>query len=153
MSHLVLFIAQIANRGLFPGILLAIVFLPGDGIAAQFIEIKVAATSYRVELARSAEERRRGLMMRPGLERSSGMLLVYRQAGDHRIWMKNMLIPLRVYWIDSDSRVIGSRRLEPCPQDPCPIYSISQPSLYVLELSDHEHDIKLGDRINGLSDL
>lgn len=153
MSHLALLIAQIANRVLLSGFLLAIVLLPGDGIAAQFIEIKIAATSYRIELARSPDERRRGLMMRPDLGRSSGMLLVYPQAGDHHIWMKNMLISLRVYWIDSDFRVIDSQRLEPCQQDPCPVYSVSQPSLYVLELSDHEHDLRPGDRIDGLIDL
>ena len=41
-------------------------------------------------------------------------MLVYPQAGDHRIWMKNMRIALRVYWIDEHFTVIGAQRLEPC---------------------------------------
>ena len=124
-----------------------------DASAGQYIQLKTATATYRVEVARTPMARRRGLMMRDRLDRSSGMLLVYQQADDHRIWMKNMLIPIRAYWIDSDARVVAARRLEPCLELPCPVYSVAMPSLYVLELSDHEHDLKPGDRIEGLSDL
>lgn len=135
------------------GFLLFIALLPGIGLAAQFVDIEIASATYRVELARTPAERRKGLMMRQDLDRFNGLLLVYPKPGDHRIWMKNMLIPLRVYWIDSDFNVVGTRRLEPCLQDPCPVYSVSQWSRYVLELSDHGHDLKPGDRIDGLRDL
>ena len=153
MSHSGLLIAQLANRAVVPGFLLLMALLPGSVVAAQFIDIEIDSATYRVELARTPAERRQGLMMRQSLDRFSGMLLVYPKLRDHRIWMKNMLIPLRVYWIDSDFNVVGTRRLEPCLQDPCPVYSVSQRSLYVLELSDHGHNLKPGDRIDGLTDL
>jgi len=153
MSHSGFLIAQITNRALVSGFLLFITLLPGTGLAAQFVEIEIDSTTYQVELARTPAERRKGLMKRQSLDRFNGMLLVYPKLGDHRIWMRNMQIPLRVYWIDSDFNVVGTRRLEPCLQDPCPVYSVSQPSLYVLELSDHGHDLKPGDRIEGLTDL
>ena len=38
-------------------------------------------------------------MWRKSLADDHGMLLIYPQAGDNRIWMKNMLIPINVYWI------------------------------------------------------
>lgn len=128
-------------------------FLPGAIVATQFLEISVGAVTYQVQVAQTSPERRQGLMQRVSLDRYRGMLLVYRKSGDHRIWMKNMLIPLRVYWIDNDARVIEMQRLEPCQQSPCPVYAASRPSRYVLELSDHEHALKAGDIIDGLRDL
>jgi hypothetical protein len=89
-------------------------------------------------------------MQRQYLAARQGMLLVYSWPGDHRIWMKNMLIPLWVYWIDAGHMVIERRRLEPCTQQPCPVYSASGDSLYVLELGDYEHPLAVGDRVAGI---
>lgn len=78
------------------------------------------------------------------------MLFVYPQAGDHRIWMKNMLIPLRVYWIDANSVVIGVQRLEPCNVEPCPVYAVAGDSQYILELGDYDHPLDVGDKIENI---
>lgn len=112
-------------------------------------DITVGDASYVVELARSWEERQKGLMRRPRLDNDQGLLLVYPRAGDKRIWMKNMLIPIHVYWIDSNYRVVFHRRLEPCQVDPCPVYAGPSSSQFVLELNDSEHDIEIGDVMSG----
>lgn len=153
MSQLGLLIVQTGKTWLVPVITLLLVVTPVNAIAARFIEIKIDADRYRIELARTPAERRQGLMHRQRLDQFGGMLLMYSRSGDHRIWMKNMSIALRVYWIDSDFTVIDSKRLEPCREDPCPVYSVTKPSMYVLELSDHDHALKPGDRINALTDL
>ena len=90
-------------------------------------------------------------MWRKSLADDHGMLLIYPQAGDNRIWMKNMLIPINVYWIDADYRVIFHRRLEPCQISPCPVYAAPMASRFVLELNDSEHAIKTGDVVSGLN--
>jgi len=115
------------------------------------MQLEIGEQTYHIELALTSSERRRGLMHRQKLDRNTGILLVYRTPGDHRIWMKNVLIPLRVYWIDEEFRVIEMQRLEPCIQNPCPVYAAAKPSLYVLELSDHEHDLQPGDRLESIS--
>ena len=117
---------------------------------AQALELKIAQEIYRLELATTPEQRRLGLMHRSELGRYEGMLLVYPHAGDHRIWMKNVLVALRVYWLDEQFEVIGAQRLEPCYADPCPIYAVDGASRYVLELSDHEHPLRIGDRLHGI---
>ena len=89
-------------------------------------------------------------MQRQYLAPREGMLLVYSQSGDHRIWMKNMLISLWVYWIDAGHMVIDRRRLEPCIQQSCPVYSANGDSRYVLELGDFEHPLLVGDRVAGI---
>ena len=118
--------------------------------AFELREVFINDARYRVELATSAAERQRGLMHRPSLAADRGMLLVYPRDGEHAIWMKNMRIALRVYWLDADYRVVAIRRLEPCVADPCPTYRPAVVSRYVLELSDRDHPIALGDRLSGL---
>lgn len=114
------------------------------------LELRLAQEEYQVELATSAEQRRQGLMHRSKLGPRQGMLFVYPQAGDHRIWMKNMLIPLRVYWIDANSVVIGVQRLEPCNVEPCPVYAVAGDSQYILELGDYDHPLDVGDKIENI---
>ena len=117
------------------------------------VEIKLGQTTYQVELALTTAQRRLGLMHREQLASNSGMLLVYPQPGDHRVWMKNMRIPLRVLWIDDDHQVLHIERLNPCHASPCPVYSAPLPARFILELSDDDHDVQPGDKIEGLNDL
>jgi len=121
--------------------------------APDTIDIRIGETSYRVELALTSAQRRQGLMHRQQLASSGGMLLVYPRPGDHRIWMKNMLIPLKVLWIDEQFRVLQIQRLDPCQASPCPVFSAASPTRYILELSDDDHDVKPGDVVQGLNDL
>ena len=125
----------------------------GAVAALDTIDIKIGQTSYRVELARTSAQRRQGLMHRERLARNGGMLLVYPRSGDHRIWMKNMRIPLTVLWIDEQFRVLQIQRLVPCQAPPCPAFSAPLPARYILELSDDEHDVKPGDEVQGLNAL
>lgn len=153
MSHLsTVYSHSLRAARIFSLCLAAAIGAPGAA-AESLIELDIGGKPYRIELARSSAERRLGLMHRRYLDRDAGMLLVYRDTGHHRIWMKNVAFPLRVYWIDQDYRVIDMQRLPPCETDPCPVYSASGPSRYVLELSDHEHALKPGDRLPGLSNL
>ena len=119
---------------------------------SKTIEIRLNASHYRVELATTPVQRRRGLMFRKKLEADAGMLFVYPVAGDHRIWMKNTLIPLQVVWIDEEFRVISIQRLEPCIDQKCKVYGAQKPTRYILELSDHELDIKPGDVLEGIAE-
>ncbi len=114
------------------------------------LELRLAQDYYQIELATTVDQRRLGLMHRSQLGPRQGLLLVYPQAGDHRIWMKNMLIPLRVYWIDASSVVIGIQLLEPCNAEPCPVYAVAGDSQYVLELGDYAHPLAVGDKIENI---
>ncbi|MEM7565302.1 MAG: DUF192 domain-containing protein [Pseudomonadota bacterium] len=120
---------------------------------ARSAEISINQNHYQVEIADSVEKRRLGLMHRQKLEDNHGMLLVYPNNGDHRIWMKNMLIPLTVIWINNQFSVVEIKKILPCAAPPCEIYSSPFASRFVLELNDGNHPIRIGDRVRGLSDL
>ena len=113
--------------------------------------IVLAGEEYLLEIARSPEQRGHGLMFRDQLDERQGMLFIYPRPGDHLIWMKNTLIPLTVIWVDENNEVIGIKNLSPCERDPCPVYGVSKPSKYILELSGGDHRLEPGLRINGLT--
>ena len=113
-------------------------------------ELQLGGDIYQIEMAVTPAQRQQGLMYRSQLGRRQGMLLVYPQVGDHRIWMKNVPISLRVYWIDASFEVIEVQRLEPCRGEPCPIYAAGRYSQYVLELGDYDHPLAAGDKIEGI---
>ena len=132
------------------GVLLLTLWLSSS---VQAIELMLGQSAYEIEIAETPPQRQRGLMHRQHLGPHQGMLLVYPQAGDHRIWMKNMLIPLRVYWIDADFVVVAMQRLQPCSASPCPVYSVPADTRYILELGDYEHRLEPGDKIEALRGL
>ena len=124
--------------------------LAGGSGSVSAAELQLGGDIYQIEMAMTLAQRQQGLMYRSQLGRRQGMLLVYQQAGDHRIWMKNVPISLRVYWIDASFEVIEVQRLEPCRGDPCPIYAAGRDSQYVLELGDYDHPLAAGDKLEGI---
>ncbi len=141
------------KKALLPAALLLAALFHASALQAREIELDLNGKAYRIELALTSAERRLGLMYREHLAPDAGMLLVYRNSGDHRIWMKNVKIPLRVHWINSAFEVVDVQRLEPCSADPCPVYSARRESRFVLELSDDAQVLRPGDVITGLEGL
>ena len=133
---------------------IAVLFLfhTGSGHAAG-VALQIGGVTYDIELALTASQRQLGLMHRPELGPREGLLMVYPGAGDRRIWMKNVLIDLWVFWIDEDHIVLDKQLLRPCSTQPCPIFGTRGKAKYVLELGAYAHPLQPGDRIEGLKDL
>jgi len=108
---------------------------------------------YTLEIAKSQDQRQKGLMFRTALGSKNGMIFIYSNSANHRIWMKNTLIKLTVLWVNEDGSVLGIKKPEPCQRDPCEIYGLNQPSKYIIELNHDVHGIKIGDKILGLNQL
>ncbi|MBM3233990.1 DUF192 domain-containing protein [Candidatus Pacearchaeota archaeon] len=105
---------------------------------------------YNIEIAKSAEERERGLMFREKLDTSSGMLFIFPSEGEYNFWMKNTLIPLDIIWINSDKEVVYiAENMQPC-NETCNSINPGKKSKYVLEINFGEADrlgLKVGDKI------
>jgi hypothetical protein len=90
---------------------------------------------FQVELAKTPEERARGLMFRKHLDKDRGMLFIYEEEDIHPFWMKNTLIPLDILWINSRREVVFmSKKTRPCTMDPCPDILPGKKAKFVLEL-------------------
>jgi len=59
----------------------------------------------RVEVARTPEEQRRGLMHRRELAPDAGMLFVFPREERHSFWMENTFVPLDLLFIGEDGVV------------------------------------------------
>lgn len=76
-------------------------------------------------------------MGRERLDDSQGMLFIYQTDATPGFWMRGMLIPLDIVWIDADGVVAGiEREVPPAPStaEP-PLYYPLRPIRYVLEIN------------------
>jgi len=89
--------------------------------------------SFDVEVVRSEEDRRRGLMFRKDLAPSKGMLFIFESDENQSFWMDNTKIPLDIVFFDSNWKVVGTLEgMEPMSRLS---RSINKPSRYVLEIN------------------
>jgi len=101
-----------------------------------------------VEIATSSQKQQSGLCCRDWLEKDSGMLFVYEYSAVRKFWMKNTRIPLDMYWIDSDKKIIHIEN-NVQPESYPKTYGPNQPSMYVLETNANfakENSIEIGHR-------
>ncbi len=95
-----------------------------------WIEIK----GYRlmVEVARTPEEKSKGLMYRKELPDSMGMLFVFDKEGYYPFWMKNTFIPLSIAFISKEGVIVDMRDMQPMSEEA--IVSL-KPFKYALEVN------------------
>ncbi len=108
-----------------------------------------------VDIARSADERRKGLSGKEGLEISRGMLFVFDSSDSWAIWMKDMKFPIDIIWIDDNKKIVyivQSALPEPGKKDSqLTVYRPTSNSKYVLELNAgiaNANNLQIGDSVN-----
>jgi uncharacterized membrane protein (UPF0127 family) len=90
-----------------------------------------APLTLQVEVASTDEQRQMGLMFREQLGESEGMLFLFPSERRQSFWMRNTLIPLDMFFIDSDWTVVGVvENAEPLTDTP---RGVAKMSRYVLE--------------------
>jgi len=110
--------------------------------------------SFKVEVADSGEERKRGLMFRDNLPLDRGMIFVFPREEDHFFWMKNTLIPLDIIFINRMGEIVGL--VENALPESEELLGVAQKSLYVLEINGglaEKYDITVKDKVKGLESL
>ena len=120
-------------------ILLLGLALGHDLSAAERATVRVGAATFQVELARTLDQRRRGLMFRQHLPAGHGMLFV-QEPERAEFWMKNTLIPLDLlYFSDAGVLLEIVAGVPPCRQPVCPTYPSQSTAIrYILEINGGE---------------
>ena len=89
-------------------------------------EVVVKGHKFLAEVARTPQEQAVGLMYRQALAKDRCMIFIYRQDGNHSIWMKNCLISLDVVWVSENGTILElQNNAPPCSPmrgDDCPAY-------------------------------
>jgi len=106
---------------------------------------------YQLEIAQTRQQLQFGLMGRTSMPKNKGMLFVFPQFRRHGIWMKNMLIPLTVVWLDKQLTVIAVKKLLPCQTKECPVAEPPISSAYVVELNANSQ-LDVGDKLKIIAD-
>ena len=105
---------------------------------------------FKVEVAASAPERATGLMNRTSLAAGEGMIFVFPQPKTVMMWMKDTLIPLDMFFIDSDGKVFNiAENAKPMDETIIPSRGVAA---YVLELAGGEAKrlkLAVGDKVTG----
>lgn len=101
-----------------------------------------------IEVADDDAERAQGLMNRPWMEESQGMLFIMEREERQSFWMRNTIIPLDIIYVSADKRIVSiAKDTQPFSEKGIPS---AGPAKYVVEViagfSD-KYGLKPGDRI------
>ena len=104
--------------------------------------------TFNVEVAKTIEERRIGLMYRKKLLNNEGMLFIFPHEKIIQLWMKNTYIPLDVIFISKKKVIVDIKKsMEKLSET---IIKSKVKSKYALEFNAglvNKLDVKIGDKV------
>lgn len=123
---------------------------PVSGLPVVPLRINRAGKTltFRVELARTAEEQAKGLMFRTAMGADEGMVFPFDPPRGASFWMRNTVIPLDLIFVGPDGRILNIAA-NAIPYDETPMNSAGAAKA-VLELNGgraKELGIVAGDRV------
>lgn len=123
---------------------------PSFAHAAALIDTRDGSVLVRVDVAQTEEARARGLMFRKSLPEDHGMVFIWFEEHSGGFWMKNTLIPLSIAFFDDDGKILQILDMDPCREEPCPVYDPGVPYYGALEVNQgmfKKWGVREGDRI------
>jgi len=112
--------------------------------------IKINEATLKFELAESQVEKTQGLSNRNRLAKDEGMLFIYSEYSLHSFWMKGMLFPIDIIWLQ-DNLIIDITANVPIPTSTnLIIYKPNKPVNKILEVNAgwvQTNNVKIGDSI------
>lgn len=111
--------------------------------------LRINNTIVVIELAKTTLQKQQGLCCKNTLPEDQGMLFTFDTAGYYSFWMKDTLIPLDMYWINAEKKIV---HIEPNvkPESYPKQYGTSVIAQYVLETNAgyaKRHAIKVGQSV------
>ncbi|MEX2007690.1 MAG: DUF192 domain-containing protein [Candidatus Levyibacteriota bacterium] len=106
---------------------------------------------FKLNVARSAEEKEVGLSEMKELPEDQGMLFIFDKPDYYSFWMKNMKFPIDIIFINGDTIVTINENLKP-PTDNqnASIFQPKSPANYVLEINaglSSKYGLEEGDKV------
>jgi len=139
LKSLILFGFILITLGIFfsfSNILLSPTITEKDISQVCFGQPPATGGCFFVETAKTPAERENGLMFRESLSRDSGMFFIFEKTGIYSMWMKNMLIPLDIIWLDENNKVVFIKQNAlPCTDSECESIKPAEQALYALEIN------------------
>jgi len=98
------------------------------------------SSQFLVDLARNPEEWTKGLSGRTQLPENHGLFFIYSSTEPRSFWMKGMVFPIDIVYIDDSNSVVKIAKNVPpmMPDDDVKLYPSGTPIKYALELNAGE---------------
>ena len=114
--------------------LLAIAILVGTaiGIYKTSPTAEFGGVSLRIDYATTEAEREKGLGGRTNIADNYGMLFIFPKSGRYGFWMKDMFVPIDIFWLNDKGQVVSIAQDVATSSYPNVFYPPT-PALYVLE--------------------
>lgn len=117
----------------------------------ELAEITVGDDVLSVALASTPEQRSQGLSGVDGLPPSlDGMLFVWDEPTSTTFHMRDVAFPLDVWFFDSTGRLIGSARMETCPEGNCTSYATPGAVRWALETPADQREFEPGTSLSNV---
>jgi len=93
--------------------------------------VEAGGERINVEIAASAEARKRGFMRRAAPGKLEGMLFVFTDEAERRFWNHDVSFSVDIAFLDSSGRVVSTAKMEPLDDT---IVSSRAPARFALEM-------------------
>jgi len=137
---------------LIGGLVVILLALVGSFMLSHFqstIEVRLGSGVFNVRIAATDASQQTGLSGVAELGPMEGLLMPFKADANHGIWMKDMLIPLDIIWLDKDKAVVYMVTDASPTLSTDKIFTPIKPARYVLEVaagSIKSSAIKIGDK-------
>ena len=114
------------------------------------LDIAIGTTTLNIDFAVTDAEKTQGLGGKVSLDDNKGLLFVFDNAGYPGIWMKNMLFPIDIAWLDQNFKIVDMKKNVSPNTYPASFEPVS-PAKYVLEVNAgyfDTHNILIGDSLS-----
>lgn len=111
--------------------------------------IASSSNAYNILLANTEALRKKGLGGRTAIAENEVMLFVFKESAEHFFWMKDMLFPIDIVWLDSDKKIIHIEN-NVSPDSYPKSFGPQADSRYVLEFKEGtalKENLKVGSRV------
>lgn len=102
-----------------------------------------------LEVADTTLLRARGLSGHAPLGKGEGMIFVFSEDDTYGFWMKDMLFPIDIVWLDAEHRIVDVKK-DALPASYPEVFTPARPARYVVEIPAgffEEHHLKMGDTL------
>lgn len=129
-------------------LLIAAIFVLSYFNGKKYIETNIKDEKFKLELAETEDQRKKGLSHRDGICDNCGMIFIFDKKGEYGFWMKDMRFGLDIVWI-SNAKVVHMEKN--IPPDFTSVLRPTKEADMVLEIKAGKADelgLKIGDEIN-----
>ena len=121
-----------------------------QGQTEKPIPLFIGQVTVKALIADTGPLRQRGLGGRDGILSDEAMFFVFDNSALHGIWMKDMMFPIDIFWVDETMRVISIKE-GVSPSSYPEVFTPISPAKYVLETGAgfaERNQVKIGDEIS-----